>query len=164
MNHPYWLRLWEFCKVSLDYYHEMPNVIIREWFKINVRFLVAWKKGYFEVKIVNSYLYPSVPRLPCGKQYPITLGGPTPVLFSHSKLVNIIFMRCLDYFYVRIKRPRNVQLFSGAIEDGERGLTEREEGGKVQEVLSSRKIVGELLVTSKVLPNGGGRAIPRPSR
>ncbi|CAD1476250.1 unnamed protein product, partial [Heterotrigona itama] len=32
---------------------------------------------------------------------------------AHSKLVNIIFMRCLDYFYARIKRPRNVQLFLG---------------------------------------------------
>lgn len=32
---------------------------------------------------------------------------------AHSKLVNIIFMRCLDYFYARIKRPRNAQLFLG---------------------------------------------------
>lgn len=43
-------------------------------------------------------------------------------------------MRCLDYFYARIKRPRNAQLFSGdVIEEGkEEGERERERGRELE--------------------------------
>jgi len=51
---------------------------------------------------------------------------------THSKLVNIIFMPCLDYFYARIKRPRNTQLFLGdAIEEG---IRERNRGGRARKI------------------------------
>lgn len=83
---------------------------------------------------------------------------------AHSKLVNIIFMRCLDYFYARIKRPRNAQLFLGY--EGWlawlelRGMGKERGGGRIE---VEKEVCGSAtpkVVSAWSFDGGGGATTP----